>query len=166
VTVLVVGGGISGLAAAHELSLAGIPALVVEAEDRLGGKIATERVDGFTIEHGPDSMLATRPAGVALARAVGLGGDLVGVQEPRLVHILRDGRPIPMPDGLGLILPTKVRPFVGTRLFSWPEKARMALDLVLPRVMAAGDEPVGAYLRRRLGSALVDRLPGPLVGGI
>lgn len=165
-TVLVAGGGISGLAAAHELSRAGIPALVVEAGDRLGGKIATERVDGFTIEHGPDSMLATRPAGVALARAVGLGGDLVGVREPRLVHILRDGRPIPMPDGLGLILPTKVRPFVGTRLFSWREKARMGLDLVLPRLMAAGDEPVGAYLRRRLGTALVDRLAGPLVGGI
>lgn len=165
-TVLVVGGGISGLAAAHELSRAGIPALVVEAGGHPGGKIATERVDGFTIEHGPDSMLATRPAGVALARAVGLGRDLVGVREPRLVHILRDGRPIPMPDGLGLILPTRMHPFVATRLFSWPEKARMALDLVLPRVMAAADEPVGSYLRRRLGSALVDRLAGPLVGGI
>lgn len=165
-TVLVVGGGITGLAAAHGLAVAGVPSMVVEAAGRVGGKIATEHADGFTIEVGPDSMLTTRPAGVALARAVGLSDDLVGVREPRVVHILRDGRPIPMPEGIGLILPTKVRPFVGTRLFSWPEKARMALDLVLPRVMASGDEPVGAYLRRRLGSALVDRLAGPLVGGI
>ncbi len=165
-SVLVVGGGIAGLAAAHALARAGVPALLAEEGERLGGKIATERVDGFTIELGPDSMLATRPAGVALARAVGLGDALVGVREPRLVHVLRDGRPVPLPDGLGLVLPTKVRPFVATRLFSWPEKARMALDLVLPRLLGPEDEPVGGFLRRRLGAALVDRLAGPLVGGI
>jgi protoporphyrinogen/coproporphyrinogen III oxidase len=165
-SVLVVGGGITGLAAALELGRAGVPTLLVEASDRLGGKVGTEHVDGLTIEQGPDSMLTTRPAAVALAREVGLGDELTGVSEPRTVHILRDGRQVPMPDGLGLVLPTKVRPFVGTRLFSWPEKARMALDLVMPRVASADDESVGAFLRRRLGPALVDRLAGPLVGGI
>lgn len=165
-TVLVVGGGIAGLAAALELGRAGVPTLLVEAADRLGGKIQTEQVDGFVIEHGPDSMLTTRPAAVTLARELGLGDQLIGVSEPRIVHILRDGRPIPMPDGLGLVLPTKLRPFVGTRLFSWPEKARMAFDLVMPRVIASDDEAIGAFLRRRLGPALVDRLAGPLVGGI
>ena len=96
-TVLVVGGGISGLAAAFELTRAGVPVVLVEASDRLGGKVGTERVDGFLVEHGPDSMLTTRPAGVALVRELGLGDDLVGVLEPRAVHILRDGRPVPMP---------------------------------------------------------------------
>jgi len=165
-SVLVVGGGISGLAAALELGRAGVPVTLVEASHRLGGKIATEHVDGFTIEEGPDSMLTTRPAGVSLVRELGLGDDLVNVREPRTVHILRDGRPVPMPDGLGLILPTKVRPFIGTRLFSWPEKARMGLDLVMPRLIPDDDQAVGTYLRRRLGSAVVDRLAGPLVGGI
>jgi oxygen-dependent protoporphyrinogen oxidase len=165
-TVLVVGGGITGLAAARDLGLAGIPTLLVEASERLGGKVRTEHTEGFVIEHGPDSVLTTRPAAVALAREVGLGDELIGVAEPRTVYILRDGQPIPMPEGLGLVLPTKVRPFVGTRLFSWPEKARMALDLVLPRVASPDDESVGRFLRRRLGAALVDRLAGPLVGGI
>jgi len=165
-TVLVVGGGITGLAAARDLGLAGIPTLLVEASERLGGKVRTEHAEGFVIEHGPDSVLTTRPAAVALAREVGLGDELIGVTGPRTVYILRDGRMIPMPAGLGLVLPTKVRPFVATRLFSWPEKARMALDLVMPRVASPDDESVGAFLRRRLGAALVDRLAGPLVGGI
>jgi protoporphyrinogen/coproporphyrinogen III oxidase len=165
-TVLVVGGGITGLAAARALGLAGVPTLLVEASERLGGKVRTERADGFVIEHGPDSVLTTRPAAVALAREVGLGEELIGLSEPRTVYILRDGRMIPMPAGLGLVLPTRVRPFVSSKLFSWPDKARMALDLVMPRVASPADESVGAFLRRRLGGALVDRLAGPLVGGI
>ena len=165
-SVLVVGGGITGLAAAYELGLGGIPTLLIEASERLGGKVRTERADGFLVEHGPDSVLTTRPAAVSLARRLGLGDELIGVTDPRTVYILRDGRQIPLPAGLGLVLPTRVRPFVATRLFSWPEKARMALDLVMPRVASPEDESVGAFLRRRLGVALVDRLAGPLVGGI
>lgn len=165
-TVLVIGGGITGLVAARDLGRAGVPVLLVEASSRLGGKVRTERTDGFIIEHGPDSMLTTRPAAIELARDLGLGDALVGVREPRTVYILRDGRPIPMPEGLGLVLPTRVRPFVTTRLFSMPEKARMALDLVLPRFASRDDVSVGRFLRRRLGAALVDRLAGPLVGGI
>ena len=165
-SVLVVGGGISGLVAARDLGRAGIPTVLVEASDRLGGKVATERVDDFVIELGPDSMLTTRPAAVALARELGIGDELIGVSEPRSVHILRDGRPIPIPEGVGLVLPTKARPFVTTQLFSWPEKARLGLDLVMPRVLPEEDVSVGAFLRCRLGSALVSRLAGPLVGGI
>ena len=165
-TVLVVGGGITGLAATLDLGGAGIPTVLVEASDRLGGKIATERAGGFLVELGPDSFLATRPAAVALARDLGLGEELIGVIEPRTVYIRRDGRLIPMPAGLGLVLPTRVGPFVRTPLFSLTEKARMSLDLVLPRFASLDDESVGAFLRRRLGRALVDRLAGPLVGGI
>lgn len=165
-TVLVIGGGIAGLAAARDLGNAGVPTLLVDASDRLGGKVATEYVDGFVIELGPDSLLTTRPAGVQLVRELGLGDDLIGVSEPRSVHILRDGRPIPMPEGIGLVLPSKAMPFLTTRLFSWPEKLRLGLDLVKPRVLPAEDVSVGGFLRRRLGSALVSRLAGPLVGGI
>jgi protoporphyrinogen/coproporphyrinogen III oxidase len=166
VTVIVAGGGITGLAASRELGRAGVPTLLLEAAPRLGGKVGTDAVDGFVVERGPDSFITTRPAGVALARELGLGDELVGVREPRTVYIMREGRLLPMPEGLGLVLPTRAWPFVRTRLFSWPEKARMGLDLVLPRLAPAEDEAVGLFLRRRLGAALVDRLAGPLVGGI
>jgi oxygen-dependent protoporphyrinogen oxidase len=165
-TVLVAGGGITGLAAAYELGSAGVPTLLVEASDRLGGKIRTERADGFLIEHGPDSFITTRPAAVTLARTLGLGASLVGVREPRTVYIRHRGRLVRMPEGLGLVLPTRAWPFVRTPLFSLAEKARMGLDIVLPRQLGEDDEAVGTFLRRRLGGALVERLAGPLVGGI
>ena len=165
-TVLVVGGGITGLAAALDLGRAGIPTVLVEASDRLGGKVATEHIGEFLVELGPDSFLATRPAAVTFARELGLDEELIGVVEPRTVYIRRDGQLVPMPAGLGLVLPTRVGPFFRTPLFSLAEKARMSLDLVLPRVASPDDESVGAFLQRRLGRPLVDRLAGPLVGGI
>ncbi len=164
--VLVIGGGISGLVAARALARDGVPVMIVEAADRLGGKVSTERVDDLVIERGPDSFLATRPAAVTLARELGLGEDLVGTQDPRKVYIRHRGQLIPMPEGLGLVLPTRALPFARTRLFSWPEKLRMAKDVVWPRLLAADDVAVGTFLRRRLGNALVDRLAGPLVGGV
>jgi oxygen-dependent protoporphyrinogen oxidase len=166
VGVLVVGGGISGLVAARALAREGVAVTLVEASPRLGGKVATERVDGFVVERGPDSFLASRPAAVTLARELGLGDQLVGTKDQRAVFIRHRGRLVPMPDGLGLVLPTRAMPFARTRLFSLPEKLRMAKDLVWPRVMPDEDVAVGALLRERLGSPLVDRLAGPLVGGV
>jgi len=165
-SVLVVGGGVTGLVAARALARDGVPVVLAEAGPRLGGKVSTEAVDGFTIEHGPDSFLATRPAGTALARELGLGEELVGTAGRRTVYIRHRGRLVPMPEGLGLVLPTRAVPFARTRLFSWPEKLRMASDLVAPRRMPLDDVAVGAYLRRRLGDPLVERLAGPLVGGV
>ncbi len=164
--VLVIGGGISGLVAARSLALAGVPVLLAEAGPRVGGKVGTEHVDGFTIEHGPDSFLATRPAAVLLARELGLGDELVGTRDPRAVFIRHRGRLIPMPEGLGLVLPTRALPFATTRLFSWPEKVWMARDIVMPRRLGSDDIAVGVFLRERLGGALVERLAGPLVGGV
>ena len=160
------GGGITGLVAARALARDGVPVTLAEAGTRLGGKVATERVDGFTIEHGPDSFLATRPAAITLARELGLGDELVGTRDPRAVYIRHRGELVPMPEGLGLVLPTRVVPFARSRLFSWPEKARMARDVVWPRMLDGRDVAVGTYLRRRLGDPLVDRLAGPLVGGV
>ena len=161
-----VGGGISGLVAALDLARAGVTVTLAEAGPVLGGKIRTERHDGFTIEHGPDSFLASRPAAITLARELGLGEELMGTRDPRKVYIRHRGELVPMPEGLGLVLPTRLMPFVRTRLFSWPEKLRMARDLLAPRQLGDEDVSVGAYLRRRLGDALVDRLAGPLVGGV
>ncbi|HZL16068.1 MAG TPA: protoporphyrinogen oxidase, partial [Verrucomicrobiae bacterium] len=165
-SVVVAGGGITGLAAAWELARAGIPVDLYEPSDRLGGKIRTERIDGFLLEDGPDSFIAYRSAAAALARELGLGGDIIGTTDPRIVHIRTGGRFVAMPDGIGLVLPTRIAPFIRTGLFSPLEKLAMARDLVLPRGPADEDISIGLFLRRRLGSALVARLGDPLIGGI
>jgi len=164
--VVVVGGGITGLAAAYELTRAGVPVLLVEASDRLGGKIRTERMGEFLVEAGPDSFIAYRPAATELARELGMGDAIIRTTDPRLVHIRARGRMIPMPAGMGLILPTRMAPFVSTRLFSWPQKLRAGLDVLLPRWLDGRDVSIGAFLRHRMGGAMVDRLADPLLGGI
>ncbi len=164
--VLVVGGGVTGLVAARALARQGVPVVLAEAGERLGGKVSTERIDGFVVERGPDSFLAARPTAVTLAREVGLGGELVGTKDPRAVFIRHRGELVPMPEGLGLVLPTRAMPFARTKLFSWPEKIRMTKDIAWPRMLPDDDIAVGTFLRRRLGSPLVDRLAGPLVGGV
>lgn len=165
-SVLVVGGGITGLTAAHALGRAGIPAVLVEASGRLGGKVGTERRDGFLIESGPDSFISYRPAALELARELGLAEAVIRPTEPRMVNIRSGGRFRRLPDGMGLVLPTRMRPFVTTDLFSPLEKLRMGLDLVLPRDGLDRDIAVGTFLRRRLGDPLVERLAGPLIGGV
>ena len=165
-TVLVVGGGITGLTSAYALGMADVPTILVEGSDRLGGKVRTELADGFVIEHGPDSFISYRPAGIELCRDLGLGDALIRPQEPRTVFVRSRGRFLRFPDGMGLVLPTRIRPFLASELFSPLEKLRMGLDLLLPRDGSEGDIAVGPVLRRRLGRALVDRLAGPLIGGV
>ena len=165
-TVLVLGGGITGLTSAYALGKAGVPTLLLEESWRLGGKVRTETVDGFVIEHGPDSFISYRPAGLQLCRELGLGDAIIRPEEPRTVFVRARGRFLRFPEGMGLVLPTKLVPFLTSELFSPLEKARMGLDLVLPRDGRTGDIAVGLFLRRRLGRALVDRLAGPLIGGV
>ena len=163
---LVVGGGIAGLAAAWEAATTGADVTLVEASGRLGGKVRTEEVDGFVVEHGPDAVVAYRPAALQLAGEVGLADEIVHVGPGRNVQVRAAGQLHPLPDGMGLVLPTRVRPFLGTRLLSWRDKARAARDLVLPRRLGPDDVAIGAFLRARLGGGIVTRLADPLVGGI
>jgi oxygen-dependent protoporphyrinogen oxidase len=165
-TVLVVGGGITGLTAAYTLGRAGIPTTLVEAADRLGGKVRTESIDGFLVESGPDSFVSYRPAALELARELGLGEALIGPTQPRTVWIRSRGRFVQLPEAMGLVLPTRLGPFITTAMFSPLEKLRIGMDLVLPRDGLDRDVSVGAFLRRRLGGVLVDRLAGPLLGGV
>lgn len=168
--VVVVGGGITGLATANalqEMVQAGRLGAVtlVEASARLGGKILTEQVDGFLIECGPDSFLTVKPAAVELCHALGLGDRLVGTTAPRDVFVLHRGRLEPLPGGLAMLVPTALGPFLRSGLFSWTEKARFALEPFIPP-MADGDASLGEFVRRRLGQAAVDRLAAPLLAGI
>jgi len=162
--VAIVGGGITGLAAAS--ALRGHNVTLLERESRLGGKILTERIDGFLLEAGPDSFLTTKPEAVALCRTLGLGDDLVGTKSGRIVYVLSGGRLHPLPDGLMLMAPTKLLPFLRSSLFSLREKVRIATELVLPPHAHDGDESLGAFVRRRFGRATLDRLAAPLLAGI
>ena len=169
---VVVGGGIAGLTAAHravEISRERETALeltVLEARDRLGGTIETEHAGGFLVETGPDSFLSEKPWALALCRRIGLESRLVGTDDRfRRVFVWFGKRLHPVPDGFQLLAPTRLTPFVTSSLFSWPGKLRMALDVILPRG-GGGDESLGAFVRRRLGREALERIAQPLVAGI
>jgi oxygen-dependent protoporphyrinogen oxidase len=171
--VAVVGGGIAGLAAAWTLRRhavetgRAVEVRLFEAAPRLGGKIATERHGGFLVEAGPDSFVTRKPEAVELARELGLGERLVATDvRHHRVWMVRRGRLAEIPPELGHVLPCRLAPVWSSDLLSWRGKLRLALDLVLPRRRAAGDESLGAFLRRRFGDEMVDRLAGPLLAGI
>jgi oxygen-dependent protoporphyrinogen oxidase len=164
--VLVVGGGITGLSAAWEVACAGRAVTLVDSQPRFGGKVRTQWIDGYLVEHGPDSFITYKPAALELARELGLGDQVIGVSEPRSVSLRVSGRMRPMPEGMGLVLPTQLGPFARTRILSWPQKMRAAADAVLPRVLTEDDMSIGELLRRRLGDGVVERFADPLLGGV
>ena len=165
--VVIVGGGVAGLAAGHALAKRGVPFLLTEAGPTLGGVIRTERRDGFLLEGGPDSILAQKPEGLDLCLELGLADRLVPTNpEKRAVFVLHRRRLHPLPEGMMLAVPTRVVPFLRSGLFSWPGKLRMGLDLVIPGRAPNGDESIASFLRRRFGQEAVDRLGEPLLAGI
>lgn len=167
--VVIVGGGIAGLAAAHRVRERD-PACrvtVLEAGDRLGGAIATERTQGFLIEYGADSFLTEKPWAMDLARRLGLTDRLIRTRdEERRTFVVHDGRLHPLPEGFLMMAPTQLWPLVTTGLFSVAGKVRMAMDLILPRRSATDEESLDAFVRRRLGAEALERVAQPLVGGI
>jgi oxygen-dependent protoporphyrinogen oxidase len=172
VRLAIVGGGVSGLAAAHRATEwareRGRPLelTVLEAADRLGGTIQTERREGFLVECGPDSFLSEKPWALDLCRRLGLEGRLVRTDDRfRRTFVAFRGRLHPLPDGFQLLAPTRLRPLLSSTLFSWPGKLRIACDLVLPRG-GDPDESLGAFVRRRLGREALERVAQPLVAGI
>jgi oxygen-dependent protoporphyrinogen oxidase len=174
--VVVIGGGISGLAAAHRLversaqSKTRIEVVLLESSAGLGGVIRTKRRDGFLLEGGPDSFISEKPEAVALAKRIGLDSRLIETANAhRRSFIVRKGRLHAVPEGFQLLAPTRFWPFVTTGIFSWTGKARMALDLILPKHTSANgshDESLAQFVRRRLGREALERMAQPMVGGI
>jgi oxygen-dependent protoporphyrinogen oxidase len=169
--IIIIGGGITGLAAAFELSARGVPLQLLEASPRAGGLIRTEHIDGFTVEAGPDAVLAQKPAAIELCEALGLGPRLISTTPPRTAFVLKKGRlhPLPSPSVLGI--PTTWRGIAGYDLLSPLARLRLAIEPAIPRRTRRGsqtpdDESVGAFFRRRFGPAAVDLIAEPLLGGI
>jgi oxygen-dependent protoporphyrinogen oxidase len=166
VDVAIVGGGIAGLAAAYELRKRGVSAQVLEAGSRPGGVISTERVDGWVIDGGPDSMLVQKPAAVALCRELGLGERLISTLTPRTAYVLRDGRLHPLAEGSFLGFPLRFGALARSSLFTIGGKLRLAGELLIPGNRGDEDESIGAFVRRRFGEEAVDYLAEPLLAGI
>ena len=168
--IVVVGGGISGLAAAHRLiELGHTNITLIEASPRLGGTIQTEYRDGFLIERGPDSFISEKPEALELAKRLGLESQLIQTNEKyRRSFVVRDGRLRAVPEGFQLLAPSRIWPFLTSDIFSLPAKARIAMDLVLPRKSTNGtqDESLASFVRRRLGQEALERMAQPMVGGI
>ncbi len=173
VDVAIIGGGIAGLTAAYRL-VSQAPSLRIalyEASDRLGGKIMTEHVDQpdgrFLVEAGPDAFLAQKPWARELIEELCLSGQLVPINSlDRPVAILKNGKPIDLPDGIPLIAPTRLAPFLRSPLLGWGGKARTMLEPVIPARTEDSDESLGSFVRRRLGSEALDWIAEPLAAGV
>lgn len=177
--IVVVGGGISGLSAAFYLQkaarAAGLPLryTLIERDARFGGKIQTDTIavpgaaGAFIVEGGPDSFITQKPWGMQLARDLGLEDQLMDTNEARRkVYVLVKGRLRPLPDGLMLVVPTRIVPFALSPLISPWGKLRMALDLLIPPRRDRMDETLADFIRRRLGTEALDRIAEPLMAGI
>lgn len=169
--VVVIGGGISGLAAAHRLTELNpsLDVTLIESSARLGGTLRTDERDGFLLERGPDSFITEKPEAVALAKRLGIESHLIETNtNHRRAFIVRKGRLLPVPEGFQLLAPSRIWPFLTSDIFSLAGKVRMAGDLVLPRRTANGssDESLSSFVRRRLGREALERMAQPMVGGI
>jgi oxygen-dependent protoporphyrinogen oxidase len=164
--VLIIGAGITGLTAAHEIARRGLRPLLLEASPRSGGLIRTDRLDGFTIEAGPDSVLTTKPAAIELARELGLEANLQAVRPPGGAFVLRGTQlhPLPRPSVLGI--PQSWSGLARYTLLPPAARARLALEPLVPARRDLEDESIGSFFRRRFGRASVDLIAQPLLGGI
>ncbi|MCL4861997.1 MAG: protoporphyrinogen oxidase [Caldilineaceae bacterium] len=165
----IIGGGIAGLAAAYrcEQLADDVAVTLIEREPRLGGKILTERVDGFVVEGAPDSFLSRKPRGVGLCEELGLAEQLHGRRpEHEKTFVRRHGQLHRLPSGLTGMIPTNLDALTNSTLISPAGRERLAQEASLPPVPAKGDESVAHFVTRRLGREVYEQLVEPLMSGI
>jgi len=168
--VAIIGGGVSGLAAAYRLHKLD-PALEItlfERDARLGGKLLTEQVDDFIIEGAPDSFLARKPRGVGLCEELGIAHQLYG-RDPHhadKTFVKWEGALYPLPAGLSGMIPTDLDALANNPLISPAGRERLAAEVDLPPAPANGDESLASFVTRRLGREVYEKLVEPLMSGI
>jgi oxygen-dependent protoporphyrinogen oxidase len=166
VDVVIVGGGISGLSAARALCGRGMRVRLIEREAACGGVVQTDHVGQFVIDTGPDTLLAHKPAAIALAREVGLEANLVTPLPQRSTYLLRRSRLRTLPQTSALGLPTDWKTLVSAGAFSWPGKLRMAAEAFVPPSAVTEDESIGSFVRRRFGREALTCVAEPVLAGI
>jgi oxygen-dependent protoporphyrinogen oxidase len=174
--IIIIGGGITGLAAANRLlelraqSDEPLHLTILEAGPRLGGIIHTEERDGFLIERGPDSFISEKPEALELANRLGLASNLIETNEKhRRSFIVRNGKLRPVPEGFHLLAPSRLWPFLTSDILSLKGKVRLAGEVFVPRAAEGNgvvDESLASFVRRRLGHEALERVAQPMIGGI
>lgn len=171
--VVVIGGGLSGLAVAHRLrelakdARRPLEVVVLEAKDRLGGVIWTDHRDGFTLEGGPDSFITNKPWALDLCRRLNLDDQIIETDPShRRSFVIHKGRPTPVPEGFALMAPNRLMPILASPILTIRGKLRVLAEALIPRRRGDADESLASFVRRRLGREALDRLVQPLVGGI
>lgn len=167
--VIIIGAGAAGLSAARTIKDSGgqVDYLLIEQAAHPGGKMFTEEIDGFRIEAGPDCFISEKPSVLRLTEKLGFADRLLNSNENNKgTFVFSEGKLHKLPDGLLLLVPTKIMPFALSPFISWPGKFRMALDLFIPRKNEDSDETLKSFVKRRLGQEALDKIAEPLIGGI
>ena len=171
--VAIIGGGITGLTVAHAFEQHNKRAaepfdyVLVERANHFGGKVVTENINGFLVEAGPDCFVAEKPWIRQLASQLLIEKQLLAPNESsRRSFVFSEGKIHELPEGLLLLLPTKITPFLLSPLISWKGKMRMGCDVFIPRKKNLTDETLSDFVQRRLGRELLDKIAAPLVAGI
>ena len=174
--IVIVGGGITGLTALFTLnniienSGEKVSVILLESSSQVGGKIATDTVEtaygNFLLEHGPDSFLTAKPWAVDLTKQLNLENEIIHTNDCRDVFVLKNGELIKMPEGMMLMVPTKIWPFVTTKLFSLFGKIRAAFEIFILKSKNSNDESVYDFVQRRFGNEMLTYLAEPLLSGI
>ncbi len=145
----------------------GAPSIVLDPRPRPGGVIETIRVGGFTIDAGPDSFLAAKPEALSLIRELGLEGDVISSNDHlRKTFIRKRGRMVQMPDGLMMVVPTKILPMALSPLLGWPTKIRMGLEFFRRPGPKQPDRSIAEFIEDHYGAETVDYLAEPLLSGV
>jgi oxygen-dependent protoporphyrinogen oxidase len=171
--VIIIGGGIAGLAAAVHLKSGAkaygktIDVLLLEKNNRIGGKILTEKHDGYLIEGGPDSFLPEKVWSVNLAKHLGLESEMLpSNDEFKGTFIYSRNKLHSLPEGVMLMVPTSFWPMAKSGLITWPGKLRMGMEVFVPKRKARDDESLASFVTRRLGRECLEKIAEPLVAGI
>jgi oxygen-dependent protoporphyrinogen oxidase len=171
--VIIIGGGIAGLAAAVHLKSGAkaysktIDVLLLEKNSRIGGKILTEKHDGYLVEGGPDSFLPEKVWSVNLAKHLGLEPEMLpSNDEFKGTFIYSQGSLHSLPEGVMLMVPTSFWPMAKSDLITWPGKIRMGMELFVPKRKSRDDESLASFVTRRLGRECLEKIAEPLVAGI
>ncbi|PQO42069.1 protoporphyrinogen oxidase [Blastopirellula marina] len=168
--VAVIGGGISGLAAAFRLTELDPNCQIelFEADDQLGGVLQTVHTDdGYLLEQSADNFITNIPFGLDLCKRLGIEGELVTTNEAlRKAFVLREGNLYPVPEGFVLMAPSQAWSVVTTPILSWAGKLRLAQEYFIRKRESLADESLESFVTRRMGQEVYERLVQPLIGGI
>ncbi|MGH9400778.1 MAG: protoporphyrinogen oxidase, partial [Terriglobia bacterium] len=171
--IAILGGGVTGLTAAYKIACArqaGAPVdeFLLEADSRLGGLIQTERMEGFSLEAGPDSFLTGKMEATGLLQELGLASQLTTSNDAsRRTYILWRGRLEPLPEGLAFFVPTRLSAVISSRLIPLSSKLKILWDAAVGHKAAeAADESAADFVRRRLGAGVLHAIADPLLAGV